>query len=426
MPVNPSNSRLRKAKNLNNYGAPYGGFGFGLPTSIGNRFRMFTLYQKKCHSYENPLENYKWSLINQFNNNINSNFGEYIQSSHNGSVIVVVAPNFEKNINANDLKVGKIFVYEFDFATNVYNLTHSIEGNYNHRYTNPSNKRIGVTADGSTFIVTSSEIDNNAATLPARCRIFKKVNNNWSQHAEITLPKTDSLTCCINKDGNRIAISNANNSNANDGLVHIYKPGNANATLWMQDGNTITHGATDTGFGYSLSFNKEGSIIVIGTKSNNSCVKIFNNNNNNWTMNTIINSNDFEFGKSVDIDGDGLYVAITNHHNSKFHIYKYDNNAKVYIPYQIFNAGVGKLGETNVSISTDGKRLIISDKNTGNGYFSIYKLNKPHNNLWVKEITIQGDTVGQKLGTFALINGNGESIIVSDNNEKIYKYKFGL
>ena len=38
MPVNPSNSRLRKAKNLNNYGAPYGGFGFGLPTSIGNRF----------------------------------------------------------------------------------------------------------------------------------------------------------------------------------------------------------------------------------------------------------------------------------------------------------------------------------------------------------------------------------------------------
>ena len=66
MPVNPSNSRLRKAKNLNNYGAPYGGFGFGIPTSIGNRFRMFTLYSKKMSSYEDPLENYKWSLLSHF------------------------------------------------------------------------------------------------------------------------------------------------------------------------------------------------------------------------------------------------------------------------------------------------------------------------------------------------------------------------
>ena len=105
-------------------------------------------------------------------------------------------------------------------------------------------------------------------------------------------------------------------------------------------------------------------------------------------MNTNITSNDFEFGKSVDIDGDGIHVVITNHHNSKFHIYKYNDRTDNYGSYQIFD-GVGKLGETNVSISNDGKRLIISDKNTGNGYFSIYKLNKPHNNLWIKELTIQ-------------------------------------
>ena len=226
MPVNPSNSRLRKAKNLNNYGAPYGGFGFGIPTSIGNRFRMFTLYQKKCHPYEDPLTNYKWSLLTHFSNNIGNNFGEYFQSSHNGNILVVVAPEFEKNINANNLKVGKIFVYEFDFTAKIYNLTFSIEGNYNHRYTNPSHNRVSVSADGYTFIATSSEIDNNAATLSAKCRIFKKINNTWSQHSEIVLPKSDSLTCCISNDGNRIAISNANNLNANDGLVHIYKPGN--------------------------------------------------------------------------------------------------------------------------------------------------------------------------------------------------------
>ena len=97
---------------------------------------MFTLYSKKCHSYEDPLENYKWSLLSHFSNNIGDNFGEYIQSSDNGNILVVVAPNFEKNINANDLKVGKIFVYEFDFDAKIYNLTFSIEGDYNHRYTN--------------------------------------------------------------------------------------------------------------------------------------------------------------------------------------------------------------------------------------------------------------------------------------------------
>jgi len=425
MPVNPSNSRLRKAKNLNNYGAPYGGFGFGIPSSIGNRFRMFTLYQKKCHSYENPLENYKWSLLSHISNNIGDNFGEYLQSSDNGNILVVVAPNFEKNINANDLKVGKIFVYEFDFDAKIYNLTFSIEGDYNHRYTNPSNKRVGVSGDGSTFIVTSSEIDNNAATLSARCRIFKKINNTWSQHSEIILPKFDSLTCCINKDGNRIAISNANNLNANDGLVHIYKPGNNPAT-WVQHGANIDHGAINTAFGYSFAFNKDGSTIVIGTKNNISSVKIFQYSNNNWILNTHINSNDFEFGKNVDIAGNGLYVAITNHHNSKFHIYKFNKDTNKYIPYQIFDVKNGKIGESNISLSTNGERLIISDYNTNNGYFSIYKIDKPHNNLWIKELTIQGNINGQKLGKFVFMNGNSDSVIVADNNEKIYKYKFAL
>ena len=155
------------------------------------------------------------------------------------------------------------------------------------------------------------------------------MNNNWTQHSEIILPKSDSLTCCINKDGNRIAISNANNLNANDGLIHIYKPGNNPAT-WVQHGANINHGAINTAFGYSFAFNKDGSTIVIGTKNNTSSVKIFQY-SNKIGLNTHINSNDFEFGKNVDIAGNGLYVAITNHHNSKFHIYKFNK-----IPISIF------------------------------------------------------------------------------------------
>ena len=92
----------------------------------------------------------------------------------------------------------------------------------------------------------------------------------------------------------------------------------------------INHGAINTGFGYSFAFNKDGSTIVIGTKNNTSSVKIFKYSNNNWILNTHINSNDFEFGKNVDIAGNGLYVAITNHHNSKFHIYKFNKDTNKY------------------------------------------------------------------------------------------------
>ena len=81
--------------------------------------------------------------------------------------------------------------------------------------------------------------------------------------------------------------------------------------------------------------------------------------------------------------------------------------------------------KSNISLSTNGERLIISDYNTNNGYFSIYKIDKPHNNLWIK-INLSIFLNGQKLGKFVFMNGNSDSVIVADNNEKIYKYKFAL
>ena len=60
--VPPSNKRLRAARNTTNYGAPYGGFGFGNPARVGTSYHSFRLFSRikpsccgngpeKIHSY---------------------------------------------------------------------------------------------------------------------------------------------------------------------------------------------------------------------------------------------------------------------------------------------------------------------------------------------------------------------------------------
>jgi hypothetical protein len=44
--VPPSNKRLRAAKNVTNYGAPYGGFGFGNPSRVGTSIHSFRLFNR--------------------------------------------------------------------------------------------------------------------------------------------------------------------------------------------------------------------------------------------------------------------------------------------------------------------------------------------------------------------------------------------
>ena len=60
--VPPSNKRLRAARNTTDYGAPYGGFGFGNPARVGTSYHSFRLFSRikpsccgkgpeKIHSY---------------------------------------------------------------------------------------------------------------------------------------------------------------------------------------------------------------------------------------------------------------------------------------------------------------------------------------------------------------------------------------
>lgn len=61
--VNPSNRRLRAAKNNTNYGAPYGGFGFGNPARVGtsyHTFRLFSRIKPTCCGSD-PVKNFSYS-----------------------------------------------------------------------------------------------------------------------------------------------------------------------------------------------------------------------------------------------------------------------------------------------------------------------------------------------------------------------------
>ena len=61
--VNPSNRRLRAARNVTNYGAPYGGFGFGNPARVGtsyHTFRLFSRIKPSCCG-DDPVKKFSYS-----------------------------------------------------------------------------------------------------------------------------------------------------------------------------------------------------------------------------------------------------------------------------------------------------------------------------------------------------------------------------
>jgi len=61
--VNPSNRRLRAAKNITKYGAPYGGFGFGNPARVGtsyHTFRLFSRIKPSCCGSD-PVKKFSYS-----------------------------------------------------------------------------------------------------------------------------------------------------------------------------------------------------------------------------------------------------------------------------------------------------------------------------------------------------------------------------
>lgn len=236
---------------------------------------------------------------------------------------------------------------------------------------------------------------------PHKVSIYKNINGIWNQIGSDIVGENEldwfGYSLSLSNDGNIIAIGAPNAygiKGYNSGHVRIYK--NIN-NVWTQvgedidgerGGNTI-HAGGD-GSGYSISLSDNGNIIAIGAPYNYinfpsegynaGHVRIYKNINNVWTqIGTEINGEDMidEFGASVSISNDGTIVAIGATYASTIpgprygpghvRVYQNINDKWTKTGTDIYGVSIGDEFGASVSLSGDGNTLSIGANSADGG-----------------------------------------------------------
>ncbi|AUP77190.1 T9SS type A sorting domain-containing protein [Flavivirga eckloniae] len=271
-------------------------------------------------------ENQSWTQIGTIGstNEPNKSFGSSLAINEDGSVVVIGVSFADDNGSAS----GKAMVYRH--INNSWVLVGSpIIGEFEGDRFGSS---VAINDDG-TIVAIGAEDNNGGDTNKngvGHVRVFHYENNDWVQiGADINGEKSfesfgESLS--MNADGSVIAVGNTfleyrNNIFLETQKVKIFRNINNN---WTQIGNDLSIRVRD-GIAYSkklsISMNNLGDIVAIGTagadtngKSNNvGEVKIFRNTNNNWNLigSPIYGTQENgQFGQSVSINSNGSILAV--------------------------------------------------------------------------------------------------------------------
>lgn len=202
--------------------------------------------QVRVYEWDGTIWNQKGQDLNGISD---SQFGQSISISQNGSVIAVGAPHY----SGSDFLIGQVSVYEWT------GMAWQLKGN---------------TVDG------------------------------------LELADLCGADVALSNDGNILAIGSSGNSNSNGynaGVVKVYK---WNISDWEQMGNGINGEHENDECGQNVDINGDGSRVVIGVIGNNDAgyfaghTRIFDWNGSNWVQ----VEDDFDGEMDGDISGDAVCI----------------------------------------------------------------------------------------------------------------------
>jgi hypothetical protein len=275
-----------------------------------------------------------------------------------------------------------------------------------------------------------------------RVNVFKYISNAWIRVGEAYQMQgeaySDYFGCSVSiNNAGDIVVVGASNANSSTGYVKIYK---LVSDVWTLQGAKLTGEANGGEFGCSVSINGLGDIIAIGAyRANNAkgYVEIYKNISGTWTLQgtrllgEAVNDN---FGYSVSINDLGDIVVIgafyANSYTGYVKVYKFISGTWIQqgtrIDGNAENAYFGK----SVSINDAGDIIAIGAPNSYD-YRGSVKIYKFASDSWVQQgITIIGaQYVGSvDLGNSVSLNSAGDTIAIGaqQNNAatgyvKIYK-----
>lgn len=250
----------------------------------------------------------------------NGSFGSSISLSANGNIAAIGATNVYGSGTAS----GYVQVYQYQ-SPDWVQLGDNINGE---AQSDNSGYSVSLSSDGSILAIGSINYGSASNSSVGHVRVFQYQNGSWIQLGNNIEGESSGdqsgFSISLSGNGNILAIGSESNTGINgivSGHVRVYEYQGGN---WIQLGGDIDGESLGDQSGTSVSLVSDGSILVIGAKSNDGNgnnsghARVYKYRNGNWLQigNDINGEAAFDsFGVSANISADGNVVAIGANRN---------------------------------------------------------------------------------------------------------------
>ena len=271
---------------------------------------------------------------------------------------------------------------------------------------------VAISDSGNTIAVGGPEDDNGAGS----CFIFEKVSNKWVEQEKLTSydfskDSNQGVSLAISGDGDTLVIG-ADNSNGGIGSVCIWTRRNH---IWSEKQSLTPEEEKTCNFGNSLSVNKEGTVIAVGSPKQGGgegVIHIFKIGvDAKWYISKKLTiDNSVDLGINVDLDSKGTTLVAGCPQNGCAYVWKFTDDWNLSAGKLMGIGGTGKIQSCDVSISGEGDVIVIGSNGDGFWVFGL------KDSIWSqcgKHVFGTGGT-GSAQGSSVTICREGGIVIVSD------------
>lgn len=249
------------------------------------------------------------------------------------------------------------------------------------------------------YAVIGAYNDTEKGTFAGAVFIYKRVGLTWTYQSKMVSPVGETNTyygiaAAMNQSGSILAVGAFGNDSSNvyKGVVYLY---DRNGEVWNYREKILPPNLnSDIEFGSGLAFNKEGTLLLIGSKrttargSFTGAVYIYRKEGSSWSMKDVLYSSNSraldEFGRGVAVTADGKLALIgavnrdevvadqgvvyiftdLNYEAPVNAIESWREQEKLYAKTPVVNSGFGGA----CALSHDGKTAVITAQNGPTGH----------------------------------------------------------
>jgi len=314
--------------------------------------------------------------------------GTAVSLSFDGTIVAIGA----QTNDGNGLNSGHVRVYE-----NIGGVWTQIGSDINGEAAGDSfGYSVSLSLDGSILAIGGATNNGNGSNS-GHVRVYENIGGIWTQiGSDIDGEAAEDFSgtdVSLSSDGSIVAIGAYSNdgNGSNSGHVRVYE--NIGG-VWTQIGSDINGEAAEDRFGENISLSSDGKIVAIGAYyndgngSNSGHVRVYENVGGIWTQIGLDIDGEAagdQFGSNISLSSNGKIVAIGGIFNNDGgslagHVRVYENIGGTWTQVGSDIDGQTSLDlVSNVSISSDGTKLIIGARNssyngTRSGHASVYDL----------------------------------------------------